>query len=405
VLATWRRLLDVPGWLRALFIGQTLNSAGALAWIFLSLYLVQERGLTPAVAGAITSTYGFGMIAGTFVGGWVGDRYGVRRSLLVGRLGWVVLCVLVPIAPVGLLAPLVALAGLSSGSGRPLGFAIVSAALPAERRREGMALSRTASNLGFAIGPPLGALVATHAFWAIFVIDGLTTLGLTIIVLRFVPSDGPVAALSGRLPGPGVWRTLRHDRRVVAILLTVLVVDTVYRQILTPLPLMLRDHGYPPLAFGLLMAANGAIIVLLEAPLAVALRSRPALAVIGGGYALVGLGLLVIGVSPGLVAAAIAMVVITAGEMLYKPTATAHVADSAPPGAAARYQSLYSGASIGGLLIGPVLGGYAYEHVPTLLWFVAGTLAILAAGVVWQVGRVRADEPASACEPSTSGVS
>jgi predicted MFS family arabinose efflux permease len=396
VLGVWRRLWDLPGWMRVFMLGLVVNSAGALALIYLSLYLVQVRGLSPAAAGAVSAAYGLGMIGGTFAGGWFGDRYGVRRSLLVSRIGWVALCVAVPLAPTAALPVLVAMAGLSSGAGRPLQFAVVAAALPPQRRREGMALSRTATNLGFTIGPPLGALLAAHAFGLIFVVDGATTVVLTVIMWRFLPADRPIRVVGSTVDDSpagrvGVWRTLRGDPRVIAILLTVIVVDTVYRQINTPLPLLLHHRGYPALAYGLLVAANGAIIVLAEAPLAVALRRRGALGVIATGYALVGLGLLVLGAAPGLVAASVAIVVITGGEMLYKPTATAHVADSAPAGAAARYQSLYAGASIAGLLFAPAVGGYAYEHVPGLLWPVAGALALGAAGVLWWVGRRLAD--------------
>ncbi len=395
MLGVWRRLWDLPGWMRAFMLGLVVNSTGGLAWIYLSLYLVQARGMSPAAAGIVSAAYGLGMITGTFAGGWCGDRYGVRRSLQIGRIGWVVLCLAVPLAPLAVLPVLVALAGFSSGSGRPLQFAIVAAALPPERRREGMALSRTATNLGYTLGPPLGALLAAHAFALIFVVDAATTVVITIIVWRFVPADRPVPRVRAEAGGDrvGVWRTLRGDRRVIAILATVAVVDTMYRQLYTPLPLLLRDHGYPPLVYGVMVAANGAIIVAAEAPLAVLLRRRPAMGVIASGYTLVGVALLIVGVAvglrgpAGLVTIGLAVVVITGGEMLYKPTATAHVADSAPPGAAARYQSLYSGASIAGLFFAPALGGIGYERIPVLLWPIAGALVLAAALTLYRVGR------------------
>ena len=50
--------------------------------------------------------------------------------------------------------------------------------------------------------------------------------------------------------------------------------------------------------------------------------------------------------------------------MLYKPTSAAYAADRAPEGMQGRYQSLYSSASIGGMVIAPPLGGYVYQHAP-----------------------------------------
>ncbi len=367
MFTVWRRLWDLPGWMRILMLGQVVSSAGALAWIYLALYLVTDRGMIASAAGLIAAGYGAGLIAGNFGGGWFGDRFGVRRCLLFSQIAWFVACVVVPAAPTAALAVLVCSAGLCAGASRPLAFAMVTSALPTERRREGMALSRTASNLGFSIGPPVGALLATYNFGLIFLVDAITTAVLAAITWRVVPRDAtsrPTApSLAAARPGsgpaaPGLWRSLRANPSVLAILATVVVVDTVYRQILTPLPLMLHDMGEPTLAYGLLLAANGALIVLFEAPIAVLLRNRAAVSVIAAGYALVGVGFLVIGAAPGLVTAALAIVVISLGEMLYKPTAPAYLADCAPADMQGRYQSLYAGASVSGYDAGTGVGRF-----------------------------------------------
>jgi MFS family permease len=390
-----------------------VNSAGGLAWIYLALYLVGDRGMTPGAAGVVAACYGAGLIAGNFAGGWFGDRFGLRRGLLVSQLSWIVACLGVPLAPTSTLALLVGAAGVCSGASRPLSFALVAAALPSDRRREGMALSRTASNLGFTIGPPLGALLAAYDFNLIFVLDAASSAVLAAIVWRAVPRDAARPA-APTVPGPAaptaptvqgvpavpasgtVWARLRRDPSVLAILGTVLVVDTVYRQILTPLPLMLRAMGQPAVAYGLLMAANAALIVAFEAPIAVRLSDRAALPVISVGYALVGAGYLVIGVAPGLATAAVAIAVLTAGEMLYKPTAPAYVADAAPAGMLGRYQSLYGAASIGGMMLAPALGGFGYQYAGDLIWPICAVVGGLSAFALWRVGRRDAPVPVPA---------
>jgi MFS family permease len=133
------------------------------------------------------------------------------------------------------------------------------------------------------------------------------------------------------------------------------------------------------------------VIVLCEAPLAVRLRGHRATRVIAVGFALVGAGLAILGVWPALAGATLAIVVITAGEMLYKPTATAHGADAAPEGMVGRYSSLYAAASISGMFLAPAIGGSAYEHAPQLLYPVAAALA-LAAGAVLLVTRAAAPD-------------
>ncbi|MFG1626488.1 MFS transporter [Kribbella sp. NPDC049227] len=374
----WRRIAELPAWLKAVMVGQLVSAAGALAWIYLTLYLVEDRGMSAQAAGFAAAAYGVGLLGGNLGGGWFGDRFGLRRAAVGSQLAWSVCCLAMPFVPGGLLIVVGTLAGLFGGAGRPNMSALVATALPAERRREGIALSRTASNAGFTIGPPLGGLLAAYNFSLVFVIDAVTSLVLAAVIWRWVPQ----ASRAGSAVARGLWRALLRDRQVLILLAAIVVIDTVYRQLFATMPLLLRDAGTPAVAYGLLIGLSSAVIVCCEAPLAVRLRAHRSTRVIAVGFALVGLGLAVLGVWPALVGATLAMVVITAGEMLYKPTATAHVADAAPEGMVGRYSSLYAAASISGMFLAPALGGAAYQHVPDLLYPVAAALAFGAAVVL-----------------------
>jgi predicted MFS family arabinose efflux permease len=373
----WRRIAELPGWLKAVMVGQVVSSAGALAWIYLTLYLVEDRGMSAQQAGFAAAAYGVGLLGGNLGGGWFGDRFGLRTAAVASQLAWAVTCLTLPLVPAGWIGVVAALAGLCGGASRPNLSALVATALPAERRREGIALSRTASNAGFTIGPPLGGLLAAYDFSLVFVVDAVSSLVLAAVIWRWVPGVRRTSSPSG----VGLWRVLLRDRTVLVLLATIVVVDTVYRQVFATMPLLLRDAGSPAVAYGVLIGLSSVVIVCCEAPLAVRLRGHRSTRVIAVGFALVGVGLAVLGIWPALVGATLAIVVITAGEMLYKPTATAHVADAAPAGMVGRYSSLYAAASISGMFLAPALGGAAYEHTPGLLFPVAAALA-LAAGAV-----------------------
>lgn len=379
----WRRIAELPGWLKAVMVGQLVSSAGALAWIYLTLYLVEERGMSAQQAGFAAAAYGVGLLGGNLGGGWFGDRFGLRTAALGSQLAWAISCVAMPFTPGVLLAVVAALAGLFGGAGRPNLSALVATALPVERRREGIALSRTASNAGFTIGPPLGGLLAAYNFSLVFVIDAVSSLVMAAIVWRWVPAARRTSVPSAA----GLWRVLLRDRTVLVLLATIVVVDTVYRQLFATMPLLLRDTGSPAVAYGVLIGLSSVVIVCFEAPLAVRLRGHQATHVVAAGFALVGVGLAVLGVWPALAGAAVAVGVITAGEMLYKPTATAYVADAAPDGMVGRYSSLYAAASISGMFLAPALGGTAYEHTPDLLFPVAAALALAAALVIRAAAR------------------
>ncbi|MFI5709025.1 MFS transporter [Kribbella sp. NPDC051620] len=290
-----------------------------------------------------------------------------------------------PFVPLGALAVLAAVAGLCGGATRPNLSAVVALVLPAERRREGIALSRSASNAGFTIGPPLGGLLAAYDFSLVFVVDAVSSVVLAAVIWRYVPSATRVAAARVL----GVWRALRADKSVLVLLVSIVVIDTVYRQLFSTLPLVLHDAGTPAVAYGVLLGLSSVFIVLLEAPLAIRLRNHHASRVIAVGFALVATGLAVLGVWPVLMGAGVAVALITAGEMLYKPTATAQVVDAAPAGMTGRFSSLYAAASISGMTLAPALGGTTYQHHPHLLYPLAGALALAAAATTYLAGRRR----------------
>jgi len=381
-------------------VGQLVNGAGALAWIYLTLYLVEDRGMSAQQAGFAAAAYGVGLVGGNLGGGWFGDRFGLRTAALASQLLWAISCLAMPWVPGPSIAVVAALAGLFGGAGRPNLSALVAISLPAERRREGIALSRTASNAGFTIGPPLGGLLAAYDFSLVFVVDAVTSLVMAAIIWRWVPSARQTTGLSTT----GLWKTVLRDRAVLVVLVTIVVVDTVYRQIFATMPLLLRDAGAPTVAYGVLLGASSVVIVLCEAPLAVRLRGHRATRVIAAGFACIGIGLAVLGVWPALGGAAVAIAVMTAGEMLYKPTATAHVADAAPDGMVGRYSSLYAAASISGMFLAPAIGGTTYQHAPELLYPVAAGLALVA-GVVLLLSRAGARDALpseSTAQPSSA---
>jgi hypothetical protein len=124
------------------------------------------------------------------------------------------------------------------------------------------------------------------------------------------------------------------------------------------------------------------------------LRRRPARPILAAGYALVGIGFGVFALVPlglGVAAAAVvAMVLLTAGEILYKTRATAHMLDAAPRPLVGQYQGLYSGLATSGTLLSGPLGAWWYAAAPDALWPTCLLLCLLAAGLALLPGRGRA---------------
>lgn len=384
-------LRGVPRTVRLLAFGAFLNAVVSFTFVYLFVYLTGPRGLSVAQAGVISGIGGIGLVAGNFTGGWFGDRYGHRRALLTGACVSGAALITLPVLPLAALYAVLPLAQYASGAVRSANAALVAVSVPEGERRQSFALTRFASNGGFTVGPPLGAMIAaaTSYDW-LFLADGLGTLLFAGYAAAVLPSRGTAHTRPAHDPdAPGLWRELRARPAVLVLLAAIVCVDLVYRQQYSTLPVFLADHGHGTQFYGWLIAVNGGVILCLELPVTHALRRRAPLTVVGTGLLLVGLGYAVLIPGAGALFAVAMMVALTSGEILYKTTATAYVADQAPAHAQGRFQSLYAGASISGQVLAPPLGGALYTAAPALLWPLGAALACGAGVAVLAARRLR----------------
>ncbi|MBT2397804.1 MFS transporter [Streptomyces sp. ISL-100] len=404
-------LRDVPKAVWHLAFGIFFNSAVAFTFIYLFVYLTDERGLAVAQAGVISGIGGVGLVAGNFTGGWFGDRFGHRRTLLTASVLAGAGLVVLPAVPDVLLYAALPLAQYAQGAVRAANSALIAVSVPDGSRRQGFAVMRVAGNAGFTVGAPLGALVsAEFSYTVIFVADGIGTLLFALYAALVLPGGArPTVQHPQSRPAPGVWRELRARPTVLVLLVSIFFADIVYRQLFSTVPVFLGDHGTDTRAYGWLIAINGAVILCLELPTAVVLRRRAPLTIIGVGLVLVGLGYGVLTLGASIVVAVAMMLLLTAGEILYKTPATAYVADQAPDHAQGRFQSLYAGVSVSGVILAPPLGGALYETAPGVLWPLSAVLAVAAGGAVIAAGRLgraaardaTADGPVTGASPRT----
>ena len=385
---------DIPRLVWVLAAGRFVNAAGSFLSIYLFLYLTGPRELPIGQAGLLSGALGVGLFAGNFTGGWFGDRYGHRRILLIASTVVGLITMAIPWTPAVALAvtmPLLGYAGATSGVSQG---ALVALAVPTGDRRRAVAINRAAFNAGFVIGPPIGALLATHHFTTLFVVDGLVTLIVRTATARLL-ADEPAPVARPEKPAR-LWASIVADRSLILLLPAIVLVDVVYRQLYSTLPVFLRAHGQPVGIYATLIAIGSGMILLLEVPATMAMRRWPPLPVIAAGYCVVGLGmaLFALGAATGVVISA--MVLLTVGEILYKTTATAYVLDQAPDGLVGRYQGLYTGAATSGTMLAAPLGALLYSRAPAALWPVCAVVAIGAGAGAAISGRVSGRVPADA---------
>jgi MFS family permease len=172
---------------------------------FLPKYL-EVLGAPVLAIGAYGSTEDLLDAIYQYPGGWVGDRYGRRRALLLfislAAVGYAIVA-LAPTWPVVLAGIVFVMAWSSMAS--PTLFAVVGDSLPSHRRALGFSVQAILRRVPIAIAPSLGGvLIATRG-----IRDGVQ-IGLVVsIVLAFVALAG-VLRLRLTLPGEHVSLGMHH---------------------------------------------------------------------------------------------------------------------------------------------------------------------------------------------------
>jgi len=201
-------------------------------------YLQADLGLSDAQLGLVLSAFALPYALLQVFGGWVGDRFGARRTLSWLAIVWAVATVATGLA-VGLASLFAArlLLGLGESAGFPSATLAMSRWLPEQLRAFGQGLVHAASRLANALAPLIvGGLIALAGWRVSFWLLGVLSIGWAIGWMRFyrdVPRDHPRTTERelAELPdggGPPAARGATPWRAMVEALWPVLVVDFCY---------------------------------------------------------------------------------------------------------------------------------------------------------------------------------
>jgi len=426
---------------RAIFVlalGDLVASFGfSLVFPFLTIYLTAELGSSAAQAGLVLGLYSIASIVSTALGGVLADRVGRKPVMVVS-----ILCTAVVISLMGLVrdlawvAALTMLLGLVDPPFVPAARAAVADVVAPERRPRAYGLLGMAASVGWIVGPSVGAGLSSLGFGVLFVAAGVIVAGYAVILIvglretrpitrpavepaapaaaavalvdaaaaivtsGVTTGDDPVAPSIGSgpaEPGPAPTRRPLGVRRVFA---SFLVLAAAFHGVqllwVAILPIFAYDLGVSTASWGLLFALNGILILLFQLRISSLSerRSRPRFMAVGALCS--GLAYLVVAGMPSaalvLPFIAVAIVLVTFGEMAFFPVAPSFVSDLSPVAIRGRYQG-YLGAATGlGSAIAPALAGAVLDVAPgPAVWLgAAAAMGLIAAGLWWLGGRVPA---------------
>ncbi len=362
-------------WLLSLVV--LINRSGTIIIFFLSLYLTQERGFDILAAGRIVSIYGLGSLVGSYLGGWLADRWGWHKvqfhSLLWGGLSFIILGYLKNSYAIG---GMVFVASLINDAVRPASAMAFAEVTTEENRARGFALMRLAANFGITFGPAVGGLMALRDYKLIFWADGLTCLFAAGIIHFLIKEGKSKKEHKNKTPANDLppWR----DGLFIALMGILFVIAVVLFQIFNTWPLYLKEIcGFPENRIGMLMAINALMIVFFEMPLIHALEKKTPLGVIRIGilFLFAGFGLIPIMNSYGYIA--LTVIVWTIGEMLIFPLVATFITNRASESRIGSYMGLFTLTFSLSLVTGPFIGSWIYHQFgPTLLWMSCGLSGI-----------------------------
>jgi len=388
---------------RVLIAGAGIMSlANSVTIPFLAVFLRKDLGLEPGMIGFIIGSSVFFSIFAGFVGGSLSDLLGRTRLLVVSLLG-VMGSFLGLYFSDGVLAVFVfnATLALSSSSFAPVGKALLSDLLPQERRAKTFSYQYMATNMGYAVGPVVGAAVGLAGGRAAF-LAGAVGYGLYLVGLVAVLRLASVAA-AGR-PGGGdagkqhfgsVLRGLADSARIVAIdrrllflILAGLLLEAVHGRISSLLAQYL-SVGFTDgvTILGYVLATNAVTVVVLQVFVSrFMVKRNPVTSITVGGLLTVA-GMVGFAVAGNVWHFIVAMVVFSLGEVLIYPAEFAIIDRIAPEESRGAYFGAQTFAQIG-VFIGPFTGGLLLgAYGGTTMFLGVGLFALASVIIYLLVGR------------------
>jgi predicted MFS family arabinose efflux permease len=359
---------------------------GFMLYPFFALYMTQKFGIGMAQVGLVFMVFAVSGFVGSALGGAITDRVG-RKGVIIFSLVLSALSALaMGLAPtLSIFVAIAVIVGTLSSIGGPAHEAVVADLLPPEKRAEGFGIIRVIFNLAVVIAPATAGLLIARSYLLLFVVDAIISLIAAAIVIFALPETKPQAHADAKPESMGQtfagYGRIFRDIPFVAFVIVSIMMTLVYTNMNTTLGVYLRDgHGLPETGYGLLLSMNAILVVLLQFWITRRLQKFKPMLMMALGTIFYAIGFAMYGFVSTFFMFAVAMVIITVGEMIVSPIQQSLVASYAPEEMRGRYMAV-SGLSWGlSFAVGPYLAGLILDNAnPSWLWLVSGIIGILAA--------------------------
>jgi len=379
----WSGLKYIPRNIWLLSVASLINRAGMMVLPFIALYSTKELGVSTGTAGLVLAFYGIGaFISAPFVGK-LSDKLGslnlmkislfasgiflILFSFITNFIAFLILCLIWAVI---------------NEAFRPASMSFISQEISSDRRKTAFALYRLALNLGMSIGPVIGGFLSTINFSLLFYVDGITSIAAAIFIVYspWQKSHEPEHSNDNEELIKFEKGSVFKNTKFIFFLVATIPVQLVFFQHIGAMPLFIvNELGYSTSTFGLLVAVNTILIILIEVPLNDAMTKWSNLKALSLGALLYGIGFGMMAVITDLTPLVISIVVWTFGEMIFLPSGGVFVAEVSPEKQRGEYMGYYQMTFSFSFMIGPWLGTEVLDSLGSfVLWtgcFVLGVLS------------------------------
>jgi MFS family permease len=379
-LASLTEGLPPTYWL--LWSGTLINRLGGFVIPFLTLYLTNQRGISVSQAALMVSLFGAGSFLSQLVGGELTDRLGRRPVMLLSFLVTPVFMIALGLAKdINLIALFTFIVGFFTDLYRPAVGAAIADLVPPESRTRAYGYNYWAINLGAAVAPLLAGLLARYNYLILFAADALTTLAFGLIVLFGIRETRPAEAHhAAHVSFNERIQQLKREPILLFFSFLALFVGIVYMQGYVTLPLDMGAHGLGPEKYGAAIAVNGFLIILVTIPISNMATKWHRFRTMAIAAIFLGLGYGFTALADTLTLFVVSVVIWTLGEIAATSVAPAIIADLSPVELRGVYQGIFGSAWGLAAFIGPLAGGWVYEHLGSdALWIGCLLLGIMLA--------------------------
>ena len=344
--------------------------------------IAEEFDTSIGSAGLIVTAYLLPYGLFQLVYGPIADRVGRVRVISITLGGFALGAGLCAIAPsLTTLVLLRLLTGAAAAAIFPLTLTYIGDTVSYDRRQEAVGYAAMATALGMVLSSAVGGFLAAVVSWrAIFAIDGVIALVLTVAILRQPLSR--VRAPGARRSILAPYKLVLADRRHILYYALIFVEGAITLGAFAYFGALLRDRdGFSYTAIGLIIAIFGLGSLVMGRYLGRMVRRIGEKRMIGFGGAGVAIGYVMTTIPPVLVFIPLAMILMGVTSVMMHSTLQTRATELAPGARATGISlfafSLFLGSSLGAFLTAQSIDHFGYNETMLLLGGVTALFTVV----------------------------